>query len=118
MLGGPVANIVPFTMLFYGTHYPLYYQHRRHVEGVTIIESSLGTRQGDPLRGPLFVLAHYRTLLETIAQALNCIYPSLTNYIHIVGPTSEISCAFDHILTQLTQVGLRVTVLKCKFWSP
>jgi len=44
MLGGPVANIVPFTRLFYGTHYPLYYQHRRHVEGVTIIESSLGTR--------------------------------------------------------------------------
>jgi hypothetical protein len=35
--------------------------------GVTIIESSSGTRQGDPLEGPLFILAHYQTLLKTIA---------------------------------------------------
>jgi len=41
---GPLANIVPFTMLFSGIHSPIYYQHERHVEGVTIIESSLGTR--------------------------------------------------------------------------
>jgi len=67
MSKGSLANIVPFTRLFYGIHYPLYYQHGRHVEGVTIIESSLGMRQGDPLGGPLFALAHYRTLLETIA---------------------------------------------------
>jgi hypothetical protein len=39
------------------------------VEGVTIIESSLGTRQGDPLRGPLFVLAHYQILLKIVMQA-------------------------------------------------
>jgi hypothetical protein len=38
-----------------------------HGEGVTLIESSLGTRQGDPLGGPLFALTHYQTLLETIA---------------------------------------------------
>jgi hypothetical protein len=37
-----------------------------HVEGVTIIESSLGMRQGDPLGGPLLVLAHYRAFLENI----------------------------------------------------
>ncbi len=56
-------NIVPFTMLFYDTHSPFYYQHGWHVEGVTIIESSLNMKHGDPLRGPLFVLAHYQTLL-------------------------------------------------------
>ncbi len=56
---GPLANIVPFIMLFYGVHSFSYYQHGRHVEGVTIIESSLGTRQGDSLGGSLFVLAHY-----------------------------------------------------------
>jgi hypothetical protein len=48
-----------FTNLFYGDHYSLYYQHGWHVEGVTIIESSLGTRQRDPLGGILFPLAHY-----------------------------------------------------------
>jgi hypothetical protein len=31
---------------------------------------------------------------------------------------SELSCAFDHLSTQLAQVGLRVKVSKCKFWSP
>ncbi len=65
---GPLlASIIPVTMLFYGIHFSLYYQHGWHAEGVTIIESSSSTKQGDPLGGPLFVLAHYRTLLETIA---------------------------------------------------
>jgi len=31
---------------------------------------------------------------------------------------SELSCTFDHLLTQLAQVGLRVKVSKYKFWSP
>jgi hypothetical protein len=53
-------NIVFFTNLFYGVHSFFYYQHGQHEpKGVTIIESSLGTRQGDPLKGPLFALAHY-----------------------------------------------------------
>ncbi len=56
-------------MLFYGAHFSFYYQHGQHVEGVTIIESFLGMKQGDPLRGPLFVLAHYQILLKTIARA-------------------------------------------------
>jgi hypothetical protein len=34
------------------------------VEEVTIIESCLSMRQGDPLKGPLFALAHYQTFLK------------------------------------------------------
>jgi hypothetical protein len=52
------VNNVPFTRLFYSVHSFLYYQHGRYVEGVTIIESFLSMRRGDPLRGPLFALAH------------------------------------------------------------
>jgi len=74
-------------------------------------------RQGDPLGGPLFVLAHYWALLKTIAWALSYVFPSLIDDTHIVGPMSELSCAFDHRLTQLAWVGLRVKVSKCKFWS-
>jgi hypothetical protein len=118
MLGGLLASIVPFIMLFYGIHYPFYYQHGQHVEGVTIIESTLSTRQGEPLGGLLFTLAHYRAFLENIVQAPNSVFPSLTDETHIMGPMNEISCAFDHLSTQLTQVGLRVKVLKCKFKSP
>jgi hypothetical protein len=36
---GILANIVPFTRLFYGVHYFIYFQHGQHVEGVTIIDS-------------------------------------------------------------------------------
>ncbi len=31
---------------------------------------------------------------------------------------SEITRTFDHLLTQLTLVGLRVKVLKYKLWNP
>jgi hypothetical protein len=46
--------------MFCGAHSSLYYQqYGQHVEGVTIIESFSGMRQGGPLKGPLFALAHY-----------------------------------------------------------
>jgi hypothetical protein len=47
-------------------------------------------------------------------HALSYIFPSLINDTHIVGLMSEITCAFDHLLTQLALVGLRVKVSKCK----
>jgi hypothetical protein len=48
----------------------------------------------------------------------NYVFPSLANDTHIMGPLSEITHAFDHLLTQLTLVGLKVKVSKCKLWSP
>jgi hypothetical protein len=55
---GFLANIIPFTKLFYGIHYFLYFEHGQHVEGVTIIKSSSSTRQGDPLGNLLIIVAH------------------------------------------------------------
>jgi hypothetical protein len=86
------------------------------MEGVNI-KSFSGTRQGDPLRGFLFALAHYRTLLETIMRALNYVFPSLIDDIHIMGLMNEITYAFDHLSTQLTLMKLRVNMSKCKLWS-
>jgi hypothetical protein len=51
-------------------------------------------------------------------QAFNCAFPSLVDIIHIVGPLNEITHAFDYLSTELTLVGLRVKVSKCKLWSP
>ncbi len=65
----------------------------------------------------LFVLAHYQALLETITRAPNYVFPSFANNTHIIGFMSEISCAFDHLSTQLAQVGFKIKVSKCKFWS-
>jgi hypothetical protein len=89
-------------------------QHGRNMEGVTVIESFSSMKQGDPLRGLLFA-THYQAFLKTIAQAPNYLFPSLRNNIHIVGPMSEITYAFDHLLTQLALIGLRVKLSKCKF---
>jgi hypothetical protein len=75
-------------------------------------------KKGDPLKGSLFALTHYQTFLKTIVQAHNYVFPSLINNTHIVGPMNEIILAFDHLLIELTLVGLRVKVLKCKLWSP
>jgi hypothetical protein len=46
-------------------------------------------------------------------RASNYIFPSLMDDIHIAGPLSEITCAFDHLLTQLALVRLKVKVSKC-----
>jgi hypothetical protein len=110
----PLVSIIPLTRLFYGVHYSLYYQLGQHEEGVTIIESSTCMKQGDPLGGILFALAHYQTFLETITWASNCVFPSLVNDTHIMGPMNEIIHAFDHLSTQLTLVGFKVKMSKCK----
>ncbi len=56
---GYLAIIVFSSKLFYDVHSSLYYQHGQHEEGVTIIESFSGMRQGDPLGGLSFALVHY-----------------------------------------------------------
>jgi len=88
------------------------------LEGVTIIELSLGTRHGDPLRGLLFALAHYQALVKTIARASNYIFPFLVDDIHIMEPMCEIIHVFYYLSTQLALLGLKVKVPKCKLWSP
>jgi hypothetical protein len=37
---------------------------------------------------------------------------------HIMVLMNEITYAFDHLLTQLALVGLKVKVSKCKLWNP
>jgi len=88
------------------------------VEGYNIIESSLNMKHGDSLGGLLFTLAHYWILLKTNTHAPSCVFPSLVDDTHIMGSMSEITHTFDHFSTQLTLVGFRVKVSKCKLWSP
>jgi hypothetical protein len=69
-------------------------------------------KQSDPLRGTIFALAHYRTLLETFVRTFSCVFLSLANNTHIVGPIREIISIFDLFKIQLTLVGLMVKVIK------
>jgi len=114
---GAFNELCPFYHVLWCTFF-FYYQDDQHVEGVTIIKSSSGTKQGDSLKGHLFALAYYWILLKTIAWAPNCVFPSLANNTHIVGPMNELSYTFDHLSNQLAQVGLKVEVSKCKCCSP
>jgi len=43
----------------------LFYNHRNRDGDVTIITSTMGTRQGDLLEGALFVLVHLKALCFT-----------------------------------------------------
>ncbi len=113
-----MTNFISFTKLFCGVHSSQYYQHGQHVEGVIIIGSFSSMKQGDPLKGLLFVLAHYQALLKTIMRTPNSVFPSPMDDTHIVGSMSEIIHTFNHLFDPISPNCLRVKVLKCKFWSP
>ena len=57
--GGEISQLLPFVRAFYSC--PISLLH--HVHGATptveVLQSSTGTRQGDPLGGALFALAHF-----------------------------------------------------------
>jgi hypothetical protein len=46
----------------------------------------MGIHQGDPSRGALFILAHFMALHFTINHFPSCLFPSIANDIHIIGP--------------------------------
>jgi hypothetical protein len=46
----------------------------------------MGASQGDPLGGALFALAHFKALRSTINHFPYCLFPSIINDIHIIGP--------------------------------
>jgi hypothetical protein len=60
--GGNIMQLIPFVRACYAFEFPLFHNHRNHEDDVTIIPFVMGTRQGDPLGGALFTLAHFRAL--------------------------------------------------------
>jgi hypothetical protein len=62
--------------------------------GFIVIESSSGTRQGEPLNGFLFALAHYWTFLKTIAWTPNYVFSSLMDDTNIVGLMNKVVFTF------------------------
>jgi len=65
----------------------------------------MGTHQGDPLGGALFALVHFRALCFTINHFPFCLFPSITNDIHIIGPPSIVSFTYEHFETKLYVIG-------------
>jgi hypothetical protein len=59
----------------------------------------MGTCPGDPLGGTLIVL-------HSIVSHLSfCLLPSIIDDIHIIGPLSILSSAYEHLQTELHMIG-------------
>ncbi len=68
--------------------------------------------------GAQFVLAHFRTLCAIVNHFLSCLFPSIVDDTHIIGPLSIVSFAYEHFQIGLHVIGLSIQLHKCKAWSP
>ncbi len=62
---GDIIQFIPFVHAFYAFESPLFYNHHNRESVVIIIPFTMGTCEGDPWRGALFVLAHFWVLCST-----------------------------------------------------
>jgi hypothetical protein len=67
---GDIIQFIPFVHVFYAFESHMFYSRHNRESDVTIIPSTMGIRQSDPLKGALFVLAHFRALHFTINHFL------------------------------------------------
>jgi len=56
--------------------------------------------------GALFVLAHFRALRSITSHFPSCLFPSIIDDAHIIGPPSVVSFAYEHLKTKLYVIGL------------
>jgi len=78
-----------------------------HEGEITVIPFAMGTCQGDPLRRALFIISYFPF----------CLFPSIVDDMHIVGPPSILSFAYDHFQIKICAIGLSIQPQKCVTWS-
>jgi hypothetical protein len=71
-----IIQFIPFVRAFYAFESPLFYNHRNCEGEIIMIPSTMGTYQGDPLGGALFVLAHFRALHFIASCFFKILFPS------------------------------------------
>jgi hypothetical protein len=113
-----MINTFPCPLAFYAFEFPLFYNHCHHESDVTIIPSTMGTHQSDPLERALFALAHFKALRCTTSHFSSYLFPSIANDIHIIGPISIVSSTYEHSQIELCATCLFIQPLKCVTWSP
>jgi len=65
----------------------------------------MGTYQGDPLGEALFVLAHFKASRFIVSCFIFCLFPSIVNDIHIIGPLLIILFTYEHFKTKFRVIG-------------
>jgi hypothetical protein len=94
---GDIIQLIPFFRAFYAFESSMFYSHRNSDGNIIVIPFAMGTHQGDLLKGALFALIHLRALHFTISHFLSCLFPSIVNDTHIIGPLSIVSSACMNI---------------------
>jgi len=77
-----------------------------------------GFVKSDPLGGALFVLTHFRALHSTSNHFPSCLFPSIVDDTHIIGPPSIVSYVYEHFQTKFHVIGFSIQLQKCVAWSP
>ncbi len=115
---GDIIQFIPFVRALYAFKFFLFYNHRNCENDFTIIPFAMGTHQGDPLGGPLFVLTHFRALSSIVNHFPSCLFPSIVDDTHIISPPLVVSFAYGHFQTKFRAIVLSIQPHKCVAWSP
>jgi hypothetical protein len=67
---GDIIQLIFFDRAFYAFKFLLFYNHYSCESDVIIIPFAMGVRQVDPLKGVLFVVAHFNAPCLTHSQVL------------------------------------------------
>jgi hypothetical protein len=97
VVGGDIKQLIRFVHAFYAFESPLFYSHYNCESDVIVIPFTMGIHQGDPLKGALFTLAHFKTLCYIARCFPSCLFSSIVNNIHIICPPSIVSYVYEHL---------------------
>jgi hypothetical protein len=79
----------PFISGFYAYSFSLYFVKAFKHKDFIVISFKFGPQQEDLLKGMLFALAHFHTFRPTVVAHPTCVFFSLVDDTHIVGPTLD-----------------------------
>ena len=115
--GGPaMRSLIPFVRMQYGQEGHLWYKDSPST--VHLIRSRTGTRQGDPLSGALFALAHL-SALKAIRQAHpTCHIPTVADDSYLLGPPEAVRDAYATFVSEMGSLQLQVKPSKCILYAP
>jgi len=115
---GNIIQLIPFVCAFYAFEFPLFYNHHNCEGDVTFIPFAMGTHQDDPLGRTLFALAHFTALCSIVNHFPFCLFPSIVDDIHIIGPPSIVSSIHEHFKIKFHAIGFSIQFQKYVTWSP
>jgi hypothetical protein len=99
VIDGDIIQLIPFVHAFYAFEFPMFYCHYSCENDVTIIPSAMETYQGDPLGRALSTLTHFKAMHFITNHFLSCLFSSITNDTHIIGPLHCIFCIWTFTFT-------------------